>query len=73
MSLCGEMAGDPNYTRLLLGLGLKSFSMHPSAIPEVKNIIINSDLTKLEKLSKKIVSCDSSIEKNKLIKKLNSI
>ena len=73
VSLCGEMAGDPNYTRLLLGLGLKSFSMHPSAIPEVKNIIINSDLTKLEKLSKKIVSCDSSIEKNKLIKKLNSI
>ena len=73
VSLCGEMAGDPNYTRLLLGLGLKSFSMHPSAIPEVKNIIINSDLTKLEKLSKKIVSCDSSIEKNKLIKKLNCI
>ena len=73
VSLCGEMAGDRNYTRLLLGLGLKSFSMHPSAIPEVKNIIINSDLTKLEKLSKKIVSCDSSIEKNKLIKKLNSI
>ena len=73
VSLCGEMAGDPNYTRLLLGLGLKSFSMHPSAIPEVKNIIINSDLTKLDKLSKKIVSCDSSIEKNKLIKKLNSI
>ena len=73
VSLCGEMAGDPNYTRLLLGLGLKSFSMHPSAIPEVKNIIINSDVTKLDKLSKKIVSCDSSIEKNKLIKKLNSI
>ena len=73
VSLCGEMAGDPNYTRLLLGLGLKSFSMHPSAIPEVKNIIINSDLTKLDKLSKKIVSCDSSIEKNKLIQKLNSI
>ena len=73
VSLCGEMAGDPNYTRLLLGLGLKSFSMHPSAIPEVKNIIINSDVTKLAKLSKKIVSCDSSIEKNKLIKKLNSI
>jgi phosphotransferase system enzyme I (PtsI) len=73
VSLCGEMAGDPNYTRLLLGLGLKSFSMHPSAIPEVKNIIINSDLTKLDKLSKRIVSCDSSIEKNKLIKELNSI
>ena len=36
VSLCGEMAGDSNYTKLLLGLGLKSFSMHPSAIPEIK-------------------------------------
>ena len=72
VSLCGEMAGDPNYTRLLLGLGLKSFSMHPSAIPEIKNIIINSDLTKLNRLCKKIIECDSTIEKNVLIKKLNS-
>ena len=72
VSLCGEMAGDPNYTRLLLGLGLKSFSMHPSAIPEIKNIIINSDLTKLNRLCKKIIECDSTIEKNILIKKLNS-
>ena len=72
VSLCGEMAGDPNYTRLLLGLGLKSFSMHPSAIPEIKNIIINSDLTKLNRLCKKIIECDSTIEKNILIKKLNN-
>ena len=41
VSLCGEMAADVNYTRLLLGMGLKSFSMHPSAIPEIKNIIIH--------------------------------
>ena len=73
VSLCGEMAGDPNYTRLLLGLGLKSFSMHPSAIPEIKNIIVNSDLTKLYKLSKKIIDCDSSVEKADLINKLNNI
>ena len=43
------MAGDSNYTRLLLGLGLKSFSMHPSAIPEIKNIMISSDISKLKK------------------------
>ena len=73
VSLCGEMAGDPNYTRLLLGLGLRSFSMHPSAIPEIKNIIINSDLTKLNKLCKKIIDCDSTMEKNSLINKLNNI
>lgn len=37
--VCGEMAGDTNYTKLLLGLGLKSFSMHPAHIPEVKQIV----------------------------------
>ena len=41
VSLCGEMAGDVNFTRLLLGMGLESFSMHLSAIPEVKKIILS--------------------------------
>ena len=73
VSLCGEMAGDPNYTKLLLGLGLRSFSMHPSAIPEIKNIIINSDTTMLTRISNKIINCDSNKEKMKLIEKLNYI
>ncbi len=73
VSLCGEMAGDSNYTKLLLGLGLKSFSMHPSAIPEIKNIMINSDVSKLKKLSKEIINCDCVIKKNKLLDKINSI
>ena len=73
VSLCGEMAGDFNYTRLLLGLGLKSFSMHPSAIPEIKNIMINSDISKLKKLSKEIINCDCPIKKTKLLSKINNI
>ena len=67
------MAGYPNYTKLLLGLGLRSFSMHPSAIPEIKNVIINSDLNKLQKMSKRIIDCDSSIKKASLIEALNNI
>lgn len=39
VSLCGEMAGQPEYTLLLLGLGLKTFSMRAKAIPEIKKII----------------------------------
>jgi len=73
VSLCGEMAGDSNYTRLLLGLGLKSFSMHPSAIPEIKNIMISSDISKLKKLSKEIINCDCPIKKTKLLSKINNI
>ena len=73
VSLCGEMAGDSNSTRLLLGLGLKSFSMHPSAIPEIKNIMISSDISKLKKLSKEIINCDCPIKKTKLLSKINNI
>ena len=73
VSLCGEMAGDSNYTRLLLGLGLKSFSMHPSAIPEIKNVMISSDIKKLKRLSREIINCNCPIEKNKLLAKINNI
>lgn len=38
-SVCGEVAGDPRYTRLLLSLGLREFSMHPARLLEVKQIV----------------------------------
>src|SRR5574343_313394 len=47
ISVCGEMAGDIAMTRLLLGLGLRSFSMHPSQVLQAKQRIILSDTTKL--------------------------
>lgn len=47
VSMCGEMAGDPQYTRLLLGLGLREFSMHPSTLLEVKRVINRADLRRL--------------------------
>ncbi|MDP9142987.1 MAG: phosphoenolpyruvate--protein phosphotransferase [Pseudomonadota bacterium] len=49
VAMCGEMAGDPKFTRLLLGLGLTDFSMHPSNILEVKQIIVESDIAALRK------------------------
>ncbi len=57
VSMCGEMAGDPRYTRLLLGLGLTEFSMHPTAIPEIKQIVRSSNIEELEGLSRQIVRC----------------
>jgi phosphotransferase system enzyme I (PtsI) len=47
VAMCGEMAGDPRYTRLLLGMGLSEFSMHHTAIQEVKHVINTSTITSL--------------------------
>lgn len=43
VSVCGEMAGDPKLTRLLLGMGLRQFSMHPAQLLEVKQQVLKSD------------------------------
>ncbi len=48
VSMCGEMAGDPALTRLLLGLGLTRFSMPPTAVPEVKRVVTGSHLRQLQ-------------------------
>ena len=44
VTMCGEMAGDMQYTRLLLGMGLRNFSMHPNSIADVKRVIAQSDI-----------------------------
>jgi phosphotransferase system enzyme I (PtsI) len=55
VAVCGEMAGDAKLTRLLLGMGLREFSMHPTQLPSVKNEILNSDLTILGMQTRKIL------------------
>jgi phosphotransferase system enzyme I (PtsI) len=47
VSVCGEMAGDPAFTPLLLAMGLRSFSMHPSQIASIKQRVLRSDTTRL--------------------------
>lgn len=47
VSVCGEMAGDPEFTELLLAMGLRSFSMHPSQIPAVKQRLLRADAQRL--------------------------
>ncbi|MBI5461316.1 MAG: phosphoenolpyruvate--protein phosphotransferase, partial [Gammaproteobacteria bacterium] len=55
VSMCGEMAGDPLYTRLLLGLGLRDFSMLPTTLLEVKSIITGSDTRQLRPLTEELL------------------
>ena len=58
VSVCGEMAGDVAMTRLLLGLGLRSFSMHPSQILAVKQQVLRADASKLQSWAQQVVASD---------------
>ena len=58
VSVCGEMAGDTAMTRLLLGLGLRSFSMHPSQILAVKQEILRADTAKLAPWAQAVLASD---------------
>src|SRR5450830_1385561 len=58
VSVCGEMAGDVSATRLLLGLGLRSFSMHPSKILAIKQEVLRADTGKLEIWARGVLESD---------------
>lgn len=55
VAVCGETAGDIKLTRLLLGMGLREFSMHPAQLLAVKQEILNTDLSLIEPQAKKIL------------------
>ncbi len=58
VSVCGEMAGDTSLTRLLLGLGLRNFSMHPAQILAVKQEVLRADTSKLTIWAEQILAAD---------------
>jgi phosphotransferase system enzyme I (PtsI) len=58
VSVCGEMAGDTGFTEVLLGMGLRSFSMHPTQIASVKQQVLRSDTRRLEGLVAQALDAD---------------
>jgi phosphoenolpyruvate-protein phosphotransferase (PTS system enzyme I) len=58
--MCGEMAGDPSATLLLLGMGLREFSMSAASIPYVKNIILHNSMATAREICGKVMGMDSS-------------
>ena len=58
VAVCGELAGDPKLCRLLLGMGLRQFSMHPSQLLEVKQQIVMADTEQLEAKVSRILRSD---------------
>ncbi|MGD0139700.1 MAG: phosphoenolpyruvate--protein phosphotransferase, partial [Tepidisphaeraceae bacterium] len=59
VSMCGEMAGEPLYTLLLLGLGLTTFSMNSPDIPEVKKLIRSTTMEHARQVARRVMSFDS--------------
>ncbi len=59
VNLCGEMAGNPLYTQLLVGMGLRQLSMAPKNLPPVKKIIRSTTLEDCEALARKVMRFDS--------------
>lgn len=72
VSVCGEMAGDPKLTRLLLGMGLRTFSMHPSQILKVKNRILKANIEELAPNVRKILRLDEPGKLLEALEKLNA-
>lgn len=73
VAVCGEMAGDVRFTRLLLGFGLREFSMHPAHLPEVKQMIIRTGTESIQPLVKKILNTYDPDKQAELIARLNEV
>lgn len=71
VSVCGEMAGDAKLTRLLLGFGLRQFSMHPAHVLAVKRQVLQSNLPKLIPGARKILGSPDIDKIEPLLQKLN--
>ncbi len=71
VSVCGEMAGDEKLTRLLLGFGLRQFSMHPSNILSVKRQVLKSNLPNITNSARKILNNQDVDKVEPMLQKLN--
>ncbi len=72
VSVCGEMAGDPKLTRLLLGLGLRHFSMQPASILSVKQQVMRSMLDEVTDLAQRLQKNTDPEKTTSLLDKLNT-
>lgn len=72
VTMCGEMAGNPDYTRLLLGLGLREFSMPPNSILEIKNVLRQTRLANVRRPALGFLHCTEKEKQAALLEKINT-
>ncbi|NBS10764.1 MAG: phosphoenolpyruvate--protein phosphotransferase, partial [Burkholderiaceae bacterium] len=73
IAVCGEMAGDPALTKLLLAMGLTDFSMHFSQLLLVKREILQADTRKLKKHIDELLASFDPVEQSEILNRLDSI
>lgn len=71
VSMCGEMAANSRYTRLLLGMGLRELSVPPNVLLEIKQVISETDTRALEPLTGQLLAADAAAERAELLASLN--
>ena len=72
VAVCGEMAGDVAHTRLLLGLGLREFSMHPAHLLGVKQQVLKTSIREITPVSLKMIKTDEPDKMRSLLARLNA-
>ena len=72
IAMCGEMAGDSRYTRLLLGLGLREFSVHPSTLLEIKHHIKQTHVEQVQRLAQQFLLSSDIVEHRELLEQLTT-
>ena len=68
VTLCGQMSGNAVFTMLLLGLGLRKFSVSPSALPEIKKICRGVSISQCEDVAQRVMRLDNARDINNLLK-----
>ena len=72
VAVCGEMAGDAGLTRLLLGMGLRNFSMHPAQLPAIKERILRTSLEQAQPLAQRLLRATDPEKIRELLAQLNA-
>jgi phosphotransferase system enzyme I (PtsI) len=72
VAVCGEMAGEPLLTRLLLGFGLRNFSMHPQQLLAIKERVLRTNLAEAQPLAQRVLRQSDPARTRELLTRLNS-
>ncbi len=72
IAVCGEMAGEPGLTRLLLGFGLRNFSMHAQQLLAIKERVLRTNLAEAKPLAQRVLRQSDPAKTRELLAKLNS-